>query len=636
MAKPTSLQKFEDSQEAKMKYWKTNKVTYTHTAINQDSANPNVTQTEVTDNRTNEQKAFDEYLQEKAIFDGKLIMPFHEGSTHYKEGMSLDDYKGYVGREVNFWTDIVNYNSITNSKNAEIIITNCKVKEDPNTTVTMYGTVTRTAGNLQTFGMTVKGVSTFSKATGGSTTITAEAHANSVPSSQSANAQVTAHDGHLNFTFDIPRGEKGADGSGGGGGGSTPATVPANTKLAEVKGDFGLNLFHYREMSQDNKFRVSGHTFMNNAPTKINEDTNYIKKLKRYNRFEETTSFQPQSINYEATLIETDEVRQNLNPNHDLEALISFSNKTGDIDKFPIQIPAEKNFKKGTLDTRNKTYGFLQFQIGGKKNPVKGKMRLDAWYGGIKPEGQSQKFEFKKYNGIDLIKNGHGTCDVYRHYTWWDAIQKNLNVVKLSDCELINDSPDERENNNIFFLRVPDDCVSYIGTREEDPHKAQKIAYLKENLMTSNLCDVTSEDADASVDVSDKPFFITALTPKMINTKAEGVKEVLCFQLILGKKNMYKWRKHLSETEIIYPTRTGFESKDDLGESNKHFTQLPLGGMIYVLNNGQQIETNKYGQIKADGNDIVFFNSPFGYPTIRVKYGNVASIIENSFHKEQG
>lgn len=477
---------------------------------------------------------------------------------------------------------------------------------------------------------------------GGSANITLDATAHSVKAGQPATATAQKNgDNSFLVTFGIPKGEKGDKGergpqgpagpSGGGGGGSALPDIkaPKNDKaLGEIKGKFGVNLFHYREMSQDNKFRVSGHTFMNNGFTKINENEKYIKSLKVYNRFKDATKYANKNVHVEAKILDVKEKKATeREDSHDFQALISFSNKSGTLQKHFVKIPKNGTSVKLEFDTTNNQYGYLNFQLGGKTEPAKGHMKIDAWYGDIKPKNQTQQFEFIRYNGFDIYANAKGTKNIYRHYKLYDAIQMNLNLVNLKDCKLIHVDKSTKEGKNMYFVQVPDDCVQSAGVPEA--------SHLADNLMTNNLCDITSVDADSTVDHSDKPFFITSLTPKNTYIEGKGEVEVYCFQIIIGKEYAYKWRQHLTETQILYPTKEGYKYKDVSDEHNtiEKFIQLPTGGMLFTLNSGQTIETNKYSEIKAKERSLQFIKSPFGYPDLTINADNISSVTMNNFDK---
>ena len=461
---------------------------------------------------------------------------------------------------------------------------------------------------------------------GGDIQFNLTAHANSIEAGLPATADVQGSDGNFIFNFGIPKGEKGDKGdqgergpqgpqgpagTGGGGGSASIDPLPSADDLKSIVGDYGLNLLPYREMTNDTHFKVNGDVFYLDNPKKYANTTEEIEKLTPYNRLYEGISSRHIKISYEAELLESSDKPSG--GNNDLCVLIDRNDLGGTPHEvIKLEFPHDNNIIKRHQVEYNDNYSYLFFTMGGKSKPQKGKVRLHAWYGGIKPTGLKQNFFFKQYNGFTLKKNYNGLADEYKIGRWGDRLEMRLGLFKLKEAEVVHVKYDESQA--IVSVKAPSDLWHPEDYFNDHPHAGNKATFQK-NLMASNLCGIM--EADDTSQKQNKPFFIQDIE---LVEDVNG-NEVKVFNILLDKTNRSKWAEHLAETQILYPI---------CDPSSQVTTYLPLGGYKFVLNNRSVIETNKYKKVeKFKNSSIKLSESPFGCADTVITVDNIAEVIVN-------
>ena len=635
-----SRQAFQKFEKRKFDGWK---------QVREQMENPENTQH--TDNRQEDQKAFDDYVKSVGASTkfGDYSKPFNDTHQHM-----LDRWVGQARQP--FAREVLG--NVPSPQVGDYVA--IRIKATDNLYLTMFAKIVDLTRSLVY--LIVYNIASGKVASGGGAgtqgptgpqgpaghtpKITATANALTenagVPASVSILSNDTDDQGgkRFDFTFHIPKGDKGERGeqgpagpagSGGGGGSSSDVpNVPKNKDYATIEGEFGTNLLDYRELSRDNHIKVNGKVFYLDNTRKLLESNDKIKTLSLYNRLRAGDASASHNITFKSKLIESsDRFYDGAVGNNKLQIKLYKRQLSGDPVHFKdviftndtSSIPSGHPNDTTKLDYKD-NYSYISVDMGGDSVPAKGKIYLSAYYGEIEPKGLSQKFEFKNYNGFELKKNAKGTADEYIHTTWYDKLKIRLGLLNLKDAELVKVS--EGEDNNTIIVKVPKDLwinPNYFKDKQEGPTIEKIKKEFNDNLMTSNLCDIYQ--SDDHVDIQTKPFFIKAVTEEIDKTGHP----VKCFNILIGKQYMSRWREHLSETQILYPVQDP--------ESDK-FVQLPVGGLIFTLNSGQSIETNKFSkienykleQLKTRG--LIFKDSPFGYQDVVIDADNITSVVTNT------
>lgn len=379
-------------------------------------------------------------------------------------------------------------------------------------------------------------------------------------------------------------------------------SIPQNGVRETIKGQYGVNLLPYKEMSKDKDFGVHGKVFYTKDMKVC--DTGTLREHTLYNRLRQQDIYHLKYRLLEQTHYDDD---------HSIAIIKATGGEGKDIILNPnvsdTSIYTEQN---GTCDK----YAYLRFDIGGHKKPSNCKYEIQSWYGEINPEGLDQQFVFRKYNNIELralqsYNTGGQLADVvrdeYKHKTYHDTLTRKVGLLNLKDVNLYHLSFRKGGDNAIIAIPIPDECDT--GTAE---------------LMSNNLCDVLPKDI-TSTSPENKPFFIRQIQPfdfEVPDYETGGTKNVVkqCFQILLGKDYLYKWRSHLSETQILYKLRNDIQQKEE---------QLPTGGIIFTTSSGDSVKTCYYGNIQVDEGAIQFLNSPFGYPDQVIFNNQIAQVTLN-------
>ena len=401
-------------------------------------------------------------------------------------------------------------------------------------------------------------------------------------------------------------------------------------------------------MSRDLTFGVDGKTFFTKTPTHYKNDT--LHDATQFNRIRENEKY-----TFKYRLIETSDMREpvkfivkRLNPQHPYDYQYTLDPNTD-------QIGVYKEVQGGE---QSSAYSYLRFHIGGNSKPTMSKVEIQAYYGDLNPERLDQNFVFRKYNGYTLRKmpvfsrdggrEGGLTGstyleDEYRHYTYFDIIDRKIGVLNLKD--VTEWGYVEHDDNAVIMIPVPKDC-KFFGDMDN------------KNLMSSNLCDI--KESEATSITENKPFFVKGIAEvrdhfkqvlyehgKPVFDKKTGQPKMVdipkqCFQILLDKEFSNHWREHLAETQIMY------ELKDPIREI------LPEGGLMYSLSDGSTILSNRYankmtykkdtGLISYPGDNentgqkdgrpdmvlqntmLSFTNSPYGDPDVQVMVSNISSV----------
>lgn len=439
--------------------------------------------------------------------------------------------------------------------------------------------------------------------------------------------------------------------AGGSSGGTRIEKMPQNTVRSTILGEFGVNFFDYREMSNDIFFGVDGKEFYTRREQESKHDT--LREHKPYARIRKK-----ENINFKYRLLETSD------KSIQSELFIKRLGSNGSADEFAIAIMPDDP-KDIFIEHKSKidNYGYFRCNLGGLHKPVKTRMEIQGYYGGINPEGLDQKFVFRKYNGYTLLgmpemkklplgqqasdvgdPTGNNITDEYKHRLYFDTIKRKLNVVNLKDITDYRYTKDP--DSDVYQLLIPAPLDIETGTF---------------NIMSNNLCDITTEESGNATDDEDKPFLIKALTITDIDqiktvdgTPIElGGKPVFdpitgkplkqataryCFQIIIGSSHLSKWKKHLEKTQIVY----------EIKKDRQRELPIPEGGLMITTSNGDNIYTNRYWNkyngtidvpstdIDTDGRPAIesksgiirFENSPYGDASQGVFINNISQITQ--------
>lgn len=424
-----------------------------------------------------------------------------------------------------------------------------------------------------------------------------------------------------------------ASGGGGGGGGGDirPTIVIPQDEPKSIKGEYGMNLFNYRDLTYNSDIFVNGDYFENRRPSKVNHTYSAV-----YKKTNPTVRMrQHDTVTLKHRLIKSDS-------NHDIE--FSLVPKDGHGTAYTLDInpkghnePIYQWKKESPVGSAQYSYGVITFGTKDSRNPKStSKIELKAWYGTVEPKGiLDQRFVFKRFNSLDIralqTYNDVGEQplktelleDEVKVYKRKTTITRKVGILKLKDAKEWHwDS-----SKNTLLIPIPEDCKP-SGNK----------------FMTNNLCDVKAE-APFSQYGETQPFFVRSLGPsteqqfKKVRRDSEGNivldgnnKPIFdddnktCFQIMLKESNVHDWKHLLEKTEILYEIN---EPKVD--------ELLPFGGQIYVLDSGLRVHTCMYKTIEAktqpkgaDKYFITFKESPFGLPDMNIEVEHIKEIIDAS------
>lgn len=430
---------------------------------------------------------------------------------------------------------------------------------------------------------------------------------------------------------------------GGGGGDITPEIVISqDTTPNKITGDYGVNFFNYRDLTQNTDLMVNGRKFTNRRPSLASKT--YQTVFKDYNRTVRIRKNDKLFFKYRFL--------KSTKPSGLLEFNI-IPKEGGHGEVLDISISCNQSDKYKWKDSKfdasdsghsiPNNYSYACYNLGTKQDshdPSTSTVEVQGWYGGIKPEGLTQSFEFKNHMGYELrgmanfsqsYAKNDDIKDEYHIYKRRTEILRKVGILKLKDVKEWYYG----EGKKYIYIPIPEDC------KESAPA-----------LMSNNLCDITTQDGEGKK-AENQPFFLLSLDDSeavfndvryispdapskglLLDENGKPIPDKVvkkCFVIQLGKEYLSKWKYLLDKTEILYELKT---PKPE---------QIPVGGQIYVLNNGTKVHTclyktvaplNEQGKGKAGKYIIKLSESPFGLPDLQVMVENIVDVIDASGYNQ--